>query len=178
MDFEHILTAVLAIIIDQEKTLKIDGPEDFEKHMLLNVVSRLVCRAIRAENMPLDMDDVVAITESVYDKAAEMFHSSVTFIYKFNGVKRELKKLKLIPDWLWCEIRDECIVLPIRGEYHAIVQDETMYLLESIKYLLVKTTNHVLIASFRLSNLQMLKERRGRKLGCCSAVGWVDPDHG
>ena len=92
--------------------------------MLLNVVSRLVCRAIRAENMPLDMDDVVAITESVYDKAAEMFHSSVTFIYKFNGVKRELKKLKLIPDWLWCEIRDECIVLPIRGEYHAIVQDE------------------------------------------------------
>ena len=29
-----------------------------------------------------------------------------------------------IPDWLWCEIRDECIVLPIRGEYHAIVQDE------------------------------------------------------
>ena len=50
------------------------------------------------------------------DKAAEMFHSSVTFIYKFNGVKRELKKLKLIPDSLWCEIRDECIVLPIRGE--------------------------------------------------------------
>ena len=47
-----------------------------------------------------------------------------TFIYKFNGVKRELKKLKLIPDWLWCEIRDECIVLPIRGEHHAIVQDE------------------------------------------------------
>ena len=42
----------------------------------------------------------------------------------FNGVKRELKKLKLIPDWLWCEIQDECIVLPIRGEYHAIVQDE------------------------------------------------------
>ena len=98
---EHILTAVLAIIIDQEKTLKIDGPEDFEKHMLLNVVSRLVCRAI------IDMDDVVAITESVCDKAAEMFHSSVTFIYKFNGVKRELKKLKLIPDWLWCEIRDD-----------------------------------------------------------------------
>ena len=118
------LTAVLAIIIDQEKTLKIDGPDDFEKHMLLNVVSRLICRAIRAENMPLDMDDVVAITESVYDKAAEMFHSSVTFIYKFNGVKRELKKLKLIPNSLWCEIRDECIVLPIRGEYHAIVQDE------------------------------------------------------
>ena len=50
--------------------------------------------------------------------------SSVAFIYKFNGVKRELKKLKLIPDWLWCEIRDECIVLPIRGECHAIVQDE------------------------------------------------------
>ena len=121
---EHMLTAVLAIIIDQEKTLKIDGPDDFEKHMLLNVVSRLICRAIRAENMPLDMDDVVAITESVYDKAAEMFHPSVTFIYKFNGVKRELKKLKLIPDSLWCEIRDECIVLPIRGEYHAIVQDE------------------------------------------------------
>ena len=29
------LTAVLAIIIDQEKTLKIDGPEDFEKHICL-----------------------------------------------------------------------------------------------------------------------------------------------
>ena len=121
---EHILTAVLAIIIDQEKTLKIDGPEDFEKHMLLNVVSRLVCRAIRAENMPLDMSDVVKITESVYEKAAERFHSSVTFTYKFKGVKRELEKLKLIPDSLWCEIRDECIVLPIRGEYHAIVQDD------------------------------------------------------
>ena len=66
MDRTHAHRSVLAIIIDQEKTLKIDGPEDFEKHMLLNVVSRLVCRAIRAENMPLDMDDVVAITESVY----------------------------------------------------------------------------------------------------------------
>ena len=43
--------------------------------------------------MPLDMDDVVAMTESVCDKATEMFYSSDTFIYKFNSVKRELKKL-------------------------------------------------------------------------------------
>ena len=47
-----------------------------------------------------------------------------TFHYKFIAVKRELVKLDYIPDWLWREIRDECIVLPIQGQHHAIVEDD------------------------------------------------------
>ena len=121
---EHILTAVLAIIMDHEKDLKIDGVEDFEKHVLLNVVGRLLIKAITAEKMPLDAGHVNVISDSVYEKAEEMFYPSARFIYKFVAVKRELKSLSIITDSLWREIRDDCIVLPIRGEYHAIVRDD------------------------------------------------------
>ena len=119
---KHILTAVLAIIMDHEMDLKIDGVEDFEKHVLLNVVGRLLCKAIRAEKMPLDTGHVNAISDSVYEKAEEMFYPSARFVYKFVAVKRELKNLSIITDSLWREIREDCIVLPIRREYHAVVQ--------------------------------------------------------
>ena len=72
------------------------------------------------------MRDVVDISQDCYDKAAVRFTSGVTtFHYKFIAVKRELMKLDYIPDSLWREIRDECIVLPIQGQYHAaIVEDD------------------------------------------------------
>ena len=127
---EQILTNVLAIAIDRESDLKADGPEDFEEHVLCNVVARILFRARGAgrvnSTVPLTMRDVVDISQDCYDKAAVRFTSGVTtFHYKFIAVKRELMKLDYIPDSLWREIRDECIVLPIQGQYHAaIVEDD------------------------------------------------------
>ena len=126
---EQILTVVLAIAIDHESKLKVDGPDDFEEHVLCNVVARILCRAIRAgcvnSTVPLTRRDVVDISQECYDKAAVRFTpGTTTFHYKFIAVKRELVKLDYIPDALWREIRDECIVLPIQGQYHAIVEDD------------------------------------------------------
>ena len=125
---EHTLTAVLAILIDHESQLKVDGPENFEEHVLLDVVGRLLCRAIKDGRInsiaPLSISDVVDISQDVFDEAATTWGTGTTFVRKFVAVKRELMKLDYIPASLWQAIQDESIVLPIAGQYHAIEEED------------------------------------------------------
>ena len=122
---EQMLAAAAAVVcwllpplVVRASSRSIDGQEDFEEHVLCNVVARILCRAIRAgrinSTVPLTMHDVVVdiSQEECFAHATRRRSCSppppgiATFHYKFIAVKRELVKLDYIPDWLWREIRD------------------------------------------------------------------------
>ena len=98
--------------------------------MLLNVVAKLLCRAIHDgrinSDVPLTTSDVVDISLEVVNEAEEKWpNPHVAFEDKFILVKRELVDTGYIPASLWREIQEEAIgLLPIDGQYHAVIEDD------------------------------------------------------